>query len=162
MRKYARSDDSQQWIDNVDAMMKTTLFALCGALALSACANIAAPAPSAGIAPATLNGTTWRIANIDGQPVPQSGGARAPQIRFADGHLSANAGCNTMTGGYTLNGNVISVDQMASTMMMCQEAMEREARLGQILAQPLTVASEGGNQMVLTAENGARITLVRQ
>ena len=38
---------------------------------------------------------------------------------FVDGSVSINAGCNTMFGGYTVDGDVISVPMLAMTEMAC-------------------------------------------
>ena len=38
-----------------------------------------------------------------------------------DGEVFGDAGCNRFTGGYTTNGDSITIGPLASTLMMCQE-----------------------------------------
>lgn len=151
-------------------MTRSALFALCGALTLSACASTgptsssaSAPSTATGITAASLNGSHWRLVKIDDQPVPQTNGDRAPRVTFIDGILAANVGCNGMSGGYTLEGNVIRVGGLRSTMMACErEVMVREMRTAEILSTTLTVSTNANGQMILTGENGGHITLARQ
>ncbi|WP_420120733.1 META domain-containing protein [Nakamurella sp.] len=56
-------------------------------------------------------------------------------IAFEGGSLSANAGCNTMAGRYTLAGGKLTAPQLASTMMACDQAlMDQDTWLAQFLA----------------------------
>jgi heat shock protein HslJ len=70
------------------------------------------------LAAAGLEGTDWQIA----QYRTDSGLADAAPavLRFEDGRLSGSAGCNRLLGGYSLDGDKLSVaPNMASTMMAC-------------------------------------------
>jgi heat shock protein HslJ len=44
-------------------------------------------------------------------------------LTFEGGSLSANAGCNTMAGRYTLIGGKLTAPQLASTLMACDDAL---------------------------------------
>ena len=56
-------------------------------------------------------------------------------LAFEGGSLSANAGCNTMAGRYTLIGGKLTAPQLASTMMACDQAlMDQDTWLAQFLA----------------------------
>lgn len=56
-------------------------------------------------------------------------------VAFEGGSLSANAGCNTMVGRYTLVGGKLTAPQLASTMMACDEAlMQQDTWLAALLA----------------------------
>ncbi len=41
------------------------------------------------------------------------------RISVAEDSFSANAGCNTLVGGYTLTGDQLAVGEMGATMMGC-------------------------------------------
>ena len=104
------------------------------ALAVAACgggAATASPAPSAeassaiSTAPVELAGTNWlliRYLSPDGAlfTVPA---AITPKAAFTADTMSGNAGCNTFSGGYTLTGQDLKLDPMASTMMARLEAI---------------------------------------
>lgn len=56
-------------------------------------------------------------------------------LAFEGGSLSANAGCNSMAGRYTLIGGKLTAPQLASTMMACDQAlMDQDTWLAQFLA----------------------------
>lgn len=55
-------------------------------------------------------------------------------LTFTDGLISANAGCNSMSGGYTVADGVLEVETMAMTQMACEPAlMEQDAALADFL-----------------------------
>ena len=54
-------------------------------------------------------------------------GGRGETLRLDDGHLSGYSGCNRYVGGYTLDGDRLTVGPIATTRMACApEAMEAE------------------------------------
>ena len=76
-------------------------------------------------APLSLDGTTWLLTDYispDGQSytVPA---AVTPQLSFAGGQLTGNAGCNTFNATYTVTGDAIEIGPIASTKMACAEPM---------------------------------------
>ncbi len=73
----------------------------------------------------------------------------------ADG-VSGNSGCNTYTGGYTLDGDQVTIGPLASTMMACEQAiMDQETQFLTALQTPgLTVEVSGGT-VTLRDGNGA-------
>lgn len=73
-------------------------------------------------------------------------------LAFEGGSLSANAGCNSMAGRYTLAGGKLTAPQLASTMMACDQAlMDQDAWLAQFLASGPTYTLAGDT---LTLTNG--------
>ena len=65
-----------------------------------------------------------------------------------------------MSGSYSENGNVLTVEPMAATRMFCPDpAMSFENQGGSILSQPVTVTSNG-DRMTLGNPKG-RIELKR-
>jgi len=70
-----------------------------------------------------FEGTTWNLQFIQQQPVgwvPPLDGATLTAV-FDGESVSGNAGCNSYTGSYELNGRTIRFDALASTMMMCED-----------------------------------------
>jgi heat shock protein HslJ len=65
-------------------------------------------------------------------------------LAFEGGSLSANAGCNSMAGRYTLAGGKLTAPQLASTMMACEQAlMDQDTWLAQFLASGPTYTLAG-------------------
>ena len=110
--------------------------ALTAALALAACsstaggsgspaASSAASTAAASAAAATgLEGTLWRLTEYLGPegnavPVPEAISASAT---FADATVSGNAGCNDYTGGYTVDGDKLTIGPLAATKKACGPA----------------------------------------
>ena len=74
-------------------------------------------------ASATFDNTRWKLVKlpgIDSLPALQ----KDVFIRFntSDSSFSGHAGCNNMTGRYTLDGNSLVIGPAAMTRMMCPEA----------------------------------------
>ncbi|HEX5828104.1 MAG TPA: META domain-containing protein [Candidatus Limnocylindrales bacterium] len=102
------------------------------AVAVAACGSGAATpvpsvAPSAGASagPIDLEGTSWLLTDYlspDGAvyTVPA---AVTPLASFEGGTMSGNAGCNTFTTSYEIDGDTITLGEIATTMMACEEPM---------------------------------------
>jgi heat shock protein HslJ len=88
------------------------------ALALGACAAASGP---------TLDGTEWLSTSVteDGGDRPLVDGTQI-SLGFADGQLTASAGCNTMGGGYRVDGDTLVFEGGGMTEMGCDE--ERHAQ----------------------------------
>ncbi|WP_405138460.1 META domain-containing protein [Nocardia sp. NBC_01388] len=72
-----------------------------------------APAPQPQVTPM---GRSFVSTQVKGTAIPGGGPLT---LKFADGRVSAGAGCNTATGPVTLDGNTLEVGQMATTLMAC-------------------------------------------
>lgn len=66
----------------------------------------------------TLDGKTFLSTDVTGQTLVAD---TRITLRFEGESLSAIAGCNTMTGGYTVDGDVLKVGALAQTRMACEE-----------------------------------------
>jgi heat shock protein HslJ len=86
-----------------------------------------------------------------GAPRPLEDGTRI-QLAFEAVRLSANAGCNTMSGGYTITAGQLLVGDLATTMMACaQPLMNQDQWLAAFLnKRPLIRVS--GNDLTLEAD----------
>ncbi|MGI8611798.1 MAG: META domain-containing protein [Sphingomicrobium sp.] len=103
--------------------LRTLILALGLATALQSCAAAPlAPAPITHLA-----STTWRVVAVDGRSTPSVGDY---SMRFdASGAVGARFGCNSMGGQYRLVGDMLTVSDLASTLMGCPEpaaTFERE------------------------------------
>jgi copper homeostasis protein (lipoprotein) len=74
-----------------------------------------------------LEGTAWRLVELDGKPVAAPADSRAPGFTLlVDGHkVQGSAGCNRMMGSYELTGSSLKFGPLATTRMACP-AMEAE------------------------------------
>lgn len=98
-------------------------------------------------------------ASEDGVPRDLVEGSRI-SITFEGGQLSAQAGCNTMLGGYEVDGNTLVVDGLAMTEMGCPEdLMAQDAWLAALLESGPALAVDGdtliltGGSTVLTLQD---------
>jgi heat shock protein HslJ len=81
---------------------------------------------------ASLAGTRWEIASIDGARVP--GGERY-RVSFEANSLSGRAGCNTFSGSYRVGRDGFQAGSLAMTRMYCPgAAMRHEQAFSRILA----------------------------
>jgi heat shock protein HslJ len=80
------------------------------------------------------------------------------RIWFHEGTVSADAGCNHLTGPYTVDGSTLVVESLAMTDMACQPdaRMDQDTWLGQVLSGRPTVELAGdtlrltGGRVVIT------------
>ena len=69
---------------------------------------------------APFENTRWKITSVAGvEKLPAT--EKEMFARFNEGRFSAYAGCNQMTGAYTLDGSKLKITGPASTMMACPE-----------------------------------------
>jgi heat shock protein HslJ len=107
-------------------------------------------------ASAPINGN-WIIEYIGDRPVMDSSPA---SITFdTDRQLSGNASCNRFSGRYAGTASALSVGPLATTRMMCPEAlMEQEQRFLSALTEIASARIDNG---LLYLDNAAGATLFR-
>ena len=100
--------------------------------AMTACTTPATPA--AGGASLPLEGTHWRLASLNGQPVPTPAGVREVFLSLdgAQRRASGFAGCNQFFAGYTLSGSALRFDRPGATLMACPALAQEQAYLNAI------------------------------
>lgn len=128
--------------------MRTVLLLTMAVLVLSSCGQVTSPS---GQAP-DLEGRTFLSTGVtdDGAPRDLVEGSRI-RLTFEDGNLSAHAGCNTMFGGYRLDGEVLVVEDMGMTEMGCPGGLaEQDTWLSGLLTARPAVGVEG-DDLTLTA-----------
>lgn len=129
-----------------------TLLAL-SALALAACGSDDDTASGSAPTADDLDGTTFESTDVTGHELVSD---TTITLAFQADAVSANAGCNTMNGGYTITDGTLEVATMASTMMACtDELMAQDDWLAEFLSSGPEIALDG-NSLTLT---GAESTL---
>jgi len=102
--------------------------AMNGCTLLATLALVAACAPygagssgAAGGAVVPLEGTTWTLVEVGGQPARPAGTSGAPSMRFdaAETRAGGNTGCNSFGGSYALSGGSLRFGALVSTRRAC-------------------------------------------
>jgi putative lipoprotein len=133
--------------------------ALCASLSLllSACLQILPSASSE--APSTLQGVSWRLVRLNGQPIPAD---NAPFLKFTSAtEVSGSGGCNRLSGQYRQEGELIVFRQMIVTRMACLgDRMGREAEFFKALQETKAWTQLAGEPSHLTLRDGERRPLL--
>lgn len=109
-----------------------------------------------------LEGTRWvltSLLNTAGETVDVTGEAEVTAT-FENGSVSGNAGCNTFSGGYTADGNTLTVGALASTMMACfpDEVMMQETEYLNNLQAAATYMIQDTQMMIANADGTVTLT----
>ncbi len=74
---------------------------------------------------ADLNGTNWTLSDMPGlENVPADMRRREGFLRFDNsGRFSSSAGCNTVSGAWTIENDKLSLKPGPSTLMACPEPL---------------------------------------
>lgn len=127
-------------------------------VAVSRAALIAVAAGFAGctsisMTPASLEGTTWAVAGIDGAATPRTDAYR---LQFRDGRIGGKFGCNGFSGPYSLAGDTLTAGNVAATRMACPGPAERfESQGFAVLAQPMQLQWQSGSRLTLANAAGS-------
>jgi heat shock protein HslJ len=102
-----------------------------------------------------LDGQSFVSTEVEGYTlVPDS----TITISFQDGSVSVNAGCNTMFGGYTVTGDVLSTPTMAMTQMACDPAlMEQDTWISALMSSDPTFTLDG-DTLTITGSDAQVVT----
>lgn len=78
---------------------------------------------------ASLENTYWKLAHLGDAAVVTPVGAREAQLTLTSEtkRVRGFAGCNVMTGGYTLEGESLRFTPLVTTRMACAQGMDTEA-----------------------------------
>ena len=78
-------------------------------------------------AEADLDGTSWQVESlvVDGSMVAAIEGSGAT-ISFDDGAVGGSGGCNTYFGSYEASDGELSIGELGSTQMFCEETSDQE------------------------------------
>lgn len=107
---------------------------------------------------------TWRVDSFGSGPGTVSAPLEDTELEVVFGLASVGgfAGCNSFSGTYGTNGNVVRVSRLATTMMACEDdVMAQEASFLEAL-QGVAFLDRQGSTMLLTDRRGSiAVALVR-
>lgn len=109
-------------------------------------------------ATAALQDTYWRLVELGGQPVVMlPGQEREVRITLTrqDQRLMGFSGCNALSGSYAQNGASLKFDQLASSMRLCEPALNALER--QVLDALIATTSQRINGQRLSLLSGDRV-----
>lgn len=115
-------------------------------LALGACMTPTDTGPS-------LAGTSWRFTAIDGAPPV----AEQTSLEFGD-RLTANAGCNGLSGTWKLEGAKLVAGPLMATRMFCEGKMAQESAVSALLSGHPTVVLDGDRLTLTGGDHSAELT----
>jgi heat shock protein HslJ len=114
--------------------------------------------------PAPLEGTPWRLDGITTGFEAVSSVLAGTEITalFEDGTVSGNGGCNTYSGGYTVDGDGIEIGPLASTAMACADPAvgTQESAYFAALGRAASFGIEGSTLTLLDEEGGFLLSYV--
>lgn len=135
-----------------------TLLAL-SALALAACGSDDDTASGSAPTADDLDGTTFESTDVTGHELVAD---TTITLAFQADAVSANAGCNSMNGGYTITDGTLEVAAMASTMMACSdELMDQDTWLAEFLASGPEIALDGDSLTLTGGESTLTLAAVQ-
>jgi heat shock protein HslJ len=111
-------------------------------------------------APSPLQGTQWVVQDIGGTKVLDT-----PQVTLAfgsDGRVSGKSSCNSYTGQYALSGEGMTVSELTSTLMACDDPrMEQEKKFLDVVrhASRFEIGADGA--LILHTADGRKLTARR-
>ncbi|MCA0041954.1 META domain-containing protein [Celeribacter litoreus] len=107
-----------------------------------------------------LTGSTWHIQSLSGADVVDGSVLDIAITSF--GRLSGAAGCNRYTGEFELTGEGMNIGPLASTRMMCSEAlMVQETRFLTLLSSVYRFDFGDAGELILYGAGEESITAVR-
>ena len=113
------------------------------------------PISVCGTSSVDLENTNWRLKQLGDAPVKSA--AQQEEAYFvlnSENHrVSGSGGCNRLMGSYELNGDRLTFNQMASTMMACTKGMDTEKKFLDALNRVKTWKI-AGQQLLLSDTEG--------
>lgn len=113
------------------------------------------------VTPIDLNGTRWVLESFtdsEGNLVSALAGSQAT-LDFENGQASGQSGCNSFGGGFSVSGNALTIGQLASTLMACEESlMAQEAAFLQALSAAASYNIVDGKLQIVNADGKTVLT----
>jgi putative lipoprotein len=107
-----------------------------------------------------LEGTTWLLQTLGGEPAPTGSGGRPVefQLQAEDARVAGFSGCNRYTGSFSREGsaprgNPLSFGPLAGTLMACEEGGDLERSYLDALAGVTGFTLEGDVLSLLSGED---------
>lgn len=99
-----------------------------------------------------LESKTFVASQIDGERQIVEG--TQIEVTFLDGQITVVAGCNTMVGEVSTEDGILTVGQMASTLMACEQPMmDQDAWLGELFESAPTWSLDGDTLTIQGADS---------
>jgi heat shock protein HslJ len=129
----------------------------CLALLFATVAFVSACSTAGGTSgsPVSLNGHTYLSTRIQGAVLVPGTQVR---LAFADGNLSASAGCNIMGGAYSVDGDRLTTTQLSMTEMGCDEQRSRQDEWLASFLGGVTMSLEGDT--LILSDGTIKLTLL--
>lgn len=136
-----------------------TLLAVAGSLVLASCGDDEDDGGAASaVAAADLNGRVFVSTSVEGHDLVDGS---TVTLSFDADNVGAQAGCNTMTSGFTIEDGDLTIGTMASTMMACSdELMAQDQWLASFLSDDPAISLDG--DVLTLSESDVTITLSAQ
>ena len=84
-------------------------------------------------------------------------------IEFKDGQMSGNVGCNSFGGNYKVDGEMLTLEPIVSTLMACEDPMaSQESGVFAVLYESATFALDGDSLTITSADGSSSIVLERR
>jgi heat shock protein HslJ len=135
--------------------MKThkTIFVLALALtiALAACSN------TTGVP--DLEGTSWLLLEINGQPVLEGSD---PTLVFESESVGGDGSCNVFGGEYEIENGKLTISNIFSTLMYCEETSDQETAYLAALQEAVGYQVKNGNLQILNSDGQVTLSFVPQ
>lgn len=107
--------------------------------------------------PDKLAGTNWTFVVIGKGDVAKD---RPTTLSFDGKRMSGSAGCNRFSGGYTVDGTMLTAGPLMATEMACPGAgMQQERAFFALMAKPVMVRLNTNGLLGLFAEDGTSAIL---
>lgn len=121
---------------------KYLVILIAAALALAACSSPAAD----------LSGSSWSLQTLENQSLVAGS---IITIEFNKGELKGSGGCNAYFGGYEISEESLTISQIGSTMMACEDGgiSNQESGYFQALGSASSFEIDGDTLNILTGEN---------
>ena len=109
---------------------------------------------------AELTGTTWVLDTlIDDIAASSILAGTAPELRLDD-ELALFDGCNTIAGGYEIDGDTLRTGALRSTLRGCEDGVaDQAARIAAVIGAQPTISIEG-NRLTLTGTDGLALSFL--
>ena len=128
--------------------MKKTSLVMLALLVLTACSN----------AESDITGE-WRLVSYGdvSSPTPALPDIDT-SIKFENGQMSGNVGCNGFGGNYGLKGDTIAFSGIMSTLMYCDETSSQEQGVLSVFSDSLALPIElKGDTLTITSADGRSV-----
>ena len=134
------------------------LLAIAG-LTIAACGSDDDTASGSAPTADDLGGQAFESTSVEGHDLVEGS---TIELGFETDALGARAGCNSLSGGYTIIDGTLEVGAMASTMMACDDAlMEQDQWLSEFLASGPEIALDGDTLTLTGSETTVTLATVQ-